>query len=75
MKFIDIRFIISQYPFNGWDSTKEKTAYLNINYISSINLEDCSICMNNGRCYSYVHPDDIGKIIQIVNSNNNIVTI
>ena len=68
MKFIEIRFIVSQYPLSNWDSTREKHAYLNINYISSINVEDNVICMNNGGHYSYIHPDDIKKVIEVVNN-------
>ena len=71
--FASIRCIPSQYPVTKWDVTKEKEVLLNMSYISSINVDDNSICMTNGNAYTNIHPDDVSKIVHYFKVNEGVM--
>lgn len=73
-KFIKIRYNMRAAApkeqakhHNGW--TWER-ALLNVHHISSVNIEECIICMSNGGSYTNIPKEDIEQIVNLFLGKN-----
>lgn len=73
-KFIKIRYNMRAAApkeqakhHNGWIWER---ALLNVHHISSVNIEECIICMSNGGSYTNIPKEDIEQIVNLFLGKN-----